>query len=388
MAMSIRAVSLLLRRGRSRQERERTLDDFAAWRERLEVLAPARPRTHKALIIRLDDIGDYLLFRNQLASYKASARWAGYHVTLLGNASWRPFFSAYDADSVDDTIWVEKAQYLRHEAYRFGVWEELRARGFDTAIAPSRTRPLLLDDLCLLAAAPRRTFGSANTYAHTSWNEVSDALYGELYMPSREDHEFEFNGKFSQWLSGHRYSGSRPGFDAPTPEPGRHLVCFVGANTRSRRWPAKRWVEFIERYRDGHSAPVILAGNGAAELAMAERIQSQTRADSVVGKMSLLELKSLITDARALVTNDTMAAHLGVSCKTPTVIVANGVNYERFTDYDRAGIDGVATVYPRVFMARRRRLGNVPHRYTDALTADIASIDAQSVYRALVAVWA
>jgi hypothetical protein len=78
-----------------------------------------------------------------------------------------------------------------------------------------------------------------------------------------------------------------------------------------------------------------------------------------------------------------MAAHLGVACSRPTVIVANGVNYERFTDYAEAGIDGVATVYPAVFVRRRERLGNAPYHYPQAVSGDMATIRAGEVFEAL-----
>lgn len=348
------------------------------------------PRRNTLLIIRLDDIGDYLLFRNQLPNYKASARWGSHAITLLGNASWQELFTAFDHASVDDTIWVNKGEYLTSAPYRSRVWAQLRERGFETVIAPSRTRPLLLDDLCRLAAAPTLSIAAVNTYAHPRWNEVSDGLYGELFRPADPRlHEYHFNGQFGRGVCGMECASGRPTLDAQTVLAGpgvamadttsADIVCFIGANTRSRRWPAKRWIEFIRLYRHRHGGNVILAGNGPAEQDLASRIQAQTDAGSVVGRVSLLELTRLMMVARAVVSNDTMAVHLAVSCSRPTVIVANGVNYERFTDYDRAGISGVATVYPDVFTRRRKRHPLLAYRYTDALTADIASIRAQDV---------
>jgi ADP-heptose:LPS heptosyltransferase len=382
-----------LRRRHSRAECERTLRAFAEWREVQRSLHTPEPRHHTLLIIRLDDIGDYLLFRNQLPKYKASARWGSHSITLLGNASWRELFTAFDHGCVDDTLWVNKGEYLNSAPYRTRVWAQLRERGFETVIAPSRTRPLLLDDLCRLAAAPTTSIGAVNTYVHPRWNDLSDGLYGELFSPADpRQHEFHFNGQFARGVCGMEFAGGRPAIDGQTAFAGNvaagdatngDLVCFIGANTRSRRWPAKRWIEFIRLYRRRHGGKVILAGNGSAEQDLALRIQAQTGSQSIVGKVSLLELTRLIMAARAVVSNDTMAAHLAVSCSRPTVIVANGVNYERFTDYDRAGISGVATVYPEVFIRRRERHPSLAYRYTDALTADMASIRAEQVIAGL-----
>ncbi len=349
--------------------------------------ARSRP---KLLIIRLDDIGDYLLFRNQLPSYRAADRWKDHHFTLLGNGSWREFFEAFDSDAVDDVIWVNKAEALTSPGYRLELWRRLRAQAFETVIAPSRTRPLLLDDLCMLAAAPERAIGAVNTYMHRSWNQVSDGLYQELFRPaSVHVHEFLFNGEFAAWCCGRRFEIGRPRIDltiasVPSREPGTpYIVCFVGAATRSKRWPVHRWVQFIELYRRNCPGRVFVAGNSRKEIEAATLIEARTGAQSIAGRVSLLELLSCVAGARGVISNDTMAAHLGVSCDRPTVIVANGVNYERFTDYAAAGIGAVATAYPAVFIRRRNRLGDVPYHYPQAVSGDMSTITAAEVLDAL-----
>jgi ADP-heptose:LPS heptosyltransferase len=305
---------------------------------------------------------------------------------LLGNASWQDLFTLLDKDAVDDTIWVHKNRYLECATYRLEIWRQLRDKGFETVIAPACTRPLLLDDLCMLAAAPVHNIGSVNTNVHACWNQLSDGLYASLFMPSRAlTHEFHFNAEFAMWVCGIRYSGSRPriAHRFPPPVAGSYSVCFVGASTRSRRWPAKRWIEFITLHRRYHSARLFLAGNSKAELEMVRIIQQRTGAESIAGTVGLSELLPWVAGAEAVITNDTMAAHMSASFDRPTVIVANGINYMRFSDYRNAGIDHVATIYPEVFNRRRQRLGDGPYAYSETVSADIASIRATTVINEL-----
>jgi ADP-heptose:LPS heptosyltransferase len=405
MALQIRWISLLLRKMDSAREGARILKSFEEWRHAQQALpAPSRSHDglsrHKLIVIRLDDIGDYLLFRNQLPSYRESARWNAHHITLLGNESWRELFEAFDRQAVDEVIWVNKSEALRSSTYRLELWRRLRAQGFETVIAPSRTRPLLLDDLCTLAAAPARAIGAVNTYVHQSWNRVSDGFYHELFQPANSRmHEFSFNGAFAAWCCDRRFERSSPQLELPmepvagqTPSewagagPVPYIVCFVGATTRSKRWPVSRWIEFIELYLRTCSGRVLVAGNSPREIEAAALIEARTGAQSVAGRMSLLELFRCVAGARGVISNDSMAAHLGVSCNRPTVIVANGVNYERFTDYAEAGINGVATVYPGVFTRRRKRLGDIPYHYPQAVSQDMASIEAGEVLEALLQV--
>jgi ADP-heptose:LPS heptosyltransferase len=383
MPIVIRQVSLFGRRWQSAKDGRRVLSSFNEWKDLQRQLPEPCPSEKKVLIIRLDDIGDYLLFRNQLRMYKQSPRWKDYDITLLGNTSWKTIFSEFDASGVDDTVWVDKNEYLASASYRLNVWEVLRQRGFGTVIAPSRTRPLLLDDLCMLAAAPLRNMGSANNHIHSRWNEISDSLYQQVFTPSDAMvHELDFNGQFSAWASGLRYEGRRPRLDFrfDPPHAGSYIVCFVGASVRSKRWPVKRWIEFIQLYRRHYSDTVILAGNTAAEVEMAKIIRERTGAESIAGTVSLLECLRWVAGAQAVLTNDTMAAHLSASVNRPTVIIANGAYYPRFTEYVNAGIDNVVAVYPDVFNRIRKRTPRVSYHYPDAVSADIASIKAREVF--------
>jgi ADP-heptose:LPS heptosyltransferase len=386
MLKLFREISLALRRRDSARDERRVLTRFARERTLIAALPAVRTRPATLLLIRLDDIGDYLLFRNQLASYRASPRWHGHRITLLANDSWRELFEALDADTVDEVMWVNKRQYLESEPHRSGVWRALRERGFETLIATSRTRPLLLDDLCRLAAAPLRSLGCVNTYPHGRWNRLSDGLYEALFSPSSPLlHEFCFNGEFTEWACGVRYAGKRPhiALRPPPPLAEPYLLCFIGASTRSRRWPVRRWCDFIRAFRKAHAMPVFLAGNNRAELEMVRVLERRTDARSLVGRLRLADMLSWIGGASAVVSNDTMASHLGVSLDRPTVIIGNGYNYLRFSEYVRAGITQVRTVYPKVFEQRRRERGEGPYEYHETVTADIASIPAGKVLEAL-----
>src|ERR1700722_5235174 len=206
-----RRISLIGRKADSTKDRRRVLRIFDEALTAQKDLSAVRRRDKTLLLIRLDDIGDYLVFRNQLEVYKASARWKSHRITLLGNESWRGLFTALDQATVDETIWVNKNRYLEDAPYRTAIWKQLRAAGYESVIAPSCVRPLLLDDFSMLAAAPLYSFGSVNTNIHDSWNLLSDKLYTSVFKPSRElIHEFDFNAEFAEWVCGNRFTGDRP----------------------------------------------------------------------------------------------------------------------------------------------------------------------------------
>jgi ADP-heptose:LPS heptosyltransferase len=380
MANLFRSVSLLLRLRQAKKAVKRILNCFDQWKKEQEHLPAYAVSGKKVLIIRLDDIGDYLLFRNNLSVYKDSPRWAGHEVVLLGNSAWAGLFAALDKEAADRVIWVDKGAYARDPVYRLALWTRLRQEGFEAVVCPSRTRPLLLDDLCVLATGSGRRLASVNTFPDRAWNQLSDPLYTDLF--GEEDqlaHEFYFNGSFTQWCCGAHFSGQRPeiagSFARKIQEP--YILCFIGSSTKSKRWPVERWIALALQLAGKYSYKVVIAG-GQQELAMAGVIQKRTGADSITGKASLTEMADWAAGAVAIITNDTMAAHLGVSCNRPTLIIANGNNYFRFTDYAGAGIGNVVTVYPRVFLRARAKSKNGDFHHA-AVTADIASITAEVV---------
>jgi ADP-heptose:LPS heptosyltransferase len=83
-----------------------------------------------------------------------------------------------------------------------------------------------------------------------------------------------------------------------------------------------------------------------------------------------------IANAAAIITNDTMVVHAAASFNKPTIIIAKGNNYYRFTDYKQTNI---CTIYPEIFLSKLKKANKCLWHYT-AVTKDIASIKAITVF--------
>ena len=269
MPTIFRFVSLLLRRRQSEKAVDRVLTWFGRWKKEQEQLPDYGVAGKKLLLVRLDDIGDYLLFRNSFALYKKSARWGGHEIVLLGNSAWKELFVALDREKADRVIWVDKEAFRRDASYRLALWTEVRKEGFGTVICPSRTRPLMLDDLFVLATGAEQRIATVNTFIHPEWNQLSDSLYTDLF--GGDDpllHEFYFNMRFAGWCCGEAAIGAPEArlpdasllgqspeivypFERKMTEP--YILCFIGSSTKSKRWPVKRWIEFMRLVGEGGS---------------------------------------------------------------------------------------------------------------------------------------
>lgn len=376
----MRFFSLLIRKFQSFRYSYQVIHTFHQWKQNLQNLPAYFCKDKTLLIIRMDDIGDYLLMRNMLKFYKEGL-WKDSKITLLGNDAWKDLFNVLDNLTVDAVIWVNKKNYFQNALYRNEIWTELREEGFETVICPSRTRPLLSDDICMLATGALIRIASQNTFIDKKWNKLSDNLYSWLYQPNEERiHEFKFNQHFANWVCNTSKKLDKPEihFTNVNNFPKPYILCFIGASVKSKKWPQKQWIHFIRLYSEKYSNNVIVAG-GEAEIDAAKIICTETQAKSIAGTTLLKDMITYVCNAAAVVTNDTMSVHLAASCDKPTIIIANGNKYYRFTEYEKMGITNITSVYPDVFIKKLNKKRNLSEHYA-AVTADISKIKAETVF--------
>ncbi len=377
----LRILSLSVRRLQAVKGIKRTLRTFEQWKHEVSQLKPSPQKSKKLLVIRLDDIGDYLLFRNSFAAYKTSRKWAGYEITLLGFTLWQELFEHTDNSLADKSIWLNKHEYFGNETYRKELWQRLRNEGFEVVVCPSRVRPLLLDDMCMLAAGADTNIASCNDFMYPDWNRASDKLYQQLYAQNTLCHEFLFNQAFASWACGVSLSLERPAFPGPTSNQ-PYFICFIGASFQSRRWTTERWIEFINLCKKDIPLEAVLAG-GKNDIEIAAAIENATGVRNETGKVNLVAMTRLMANASAAVSNDTMASHLAASFNKPTVIITSGDNFYKFSAYKEAGITGVTTIYPEVFLKKWAQKKHQFFKGYVAVTNDIATIQASTVHEAL-----
>ena len=373
-----------MRRIKKPSLKQKELRLFNAYRNILLQLPAAITQPQTLLIIRLDDIGDYILWRNSLHVYATSPKWKDYTITLLGNIAWKTLFDELDKSTVYETIWIRKSEYYSNTGYREKLWQQLRATGFETVVCAANTRPVLLDDVCMLATGATNTIGTQNTLADDDVNRLSDGLYGSLYQSKKSYHEFFFNQDFTNWCCNTNISYARPFIEASFFHQKEHnyILCYIGASKKSRRWPATQWIEFIHLLQQVYTQKIIVSC-GPAEDAIAETISKATNTIHLPGKTALTEMIDYAAFADVVITNNTMMAHLAPACNRPTLIIDNGDNFSRMTAYKRAGISGVETVYAHAFLKEWKKRNHELFSHYVAISSDIKTIKAQTVMQAL-----
>ena len=313
----------------------------------------ALPDPGRVLVVRNDSIGDYLLYRPWLRLLAQQVRGRGQHLTLAANALWAPLARAWDADLFDELLVVQFGRFQTDLAYRAEVLGTVKVGSYGEVIYPLHVREPAVENFIRLLNAPVRV-ASQGEHRSDTWFRLLDQGYTQL-LPTVPQTLFEYdrNGEFYEnWLaqasSRTESVPPRPPLSIPlaaaditpfqpTGEPPA-IVLFPGASAKQKRWFTRHFAHLARalHQRYGHQYRLVLAGS-ADDTALARRIQHlagpAVPLTNLCGATNLPELAALLSQARLLISNDTVAAHLAVQLGTPCLVVLMGENYGKFFPY-------------------------------------------------------
>ncbi|MES2386541.1 MAG: glycosyltransferase family 9 protein [Bacteroidota bacterium] len=336
------------------------------------------------LVVRLDAIGDYILFRNFLPVLRQHPKYQTHSITLCGNILWKDIAETFDREHVDHFIWVDKKKLVRKPLYRLRMMRKLAAYSFDTIIQPAYQRDYFTDAVVRAPKSEERIAcigGTGN--AGGRHKRMADALFTKL-LPSADGNMFEFMRNrefFSQLLPG----AYLPAGTSITPNqkglaglPEKYIILFPGASAAFKQWPAANFAEVAKKL---HAAgeQLVIAGSPADSVLAADiiRLSGLSTIINLCGKTGLTDLVSLIAGAQLLLCGDTGAYHIGAATGIKVLCINNATYYKIFMPYPpEMGMD-IGFIYPPEVDAlsedeRVKRFGGGP-------VLDIKSISVEKV---------
>ncbi|MFM9021230.1 MAG: glycosyltransferase family 9 protein, partial [Sediminibacterium sp.] len=115
--------------------------------------------SNRALVVRLDEIGDYMLWRPVMRHMLSAKMLEGKEITLCGNASWRSLYEQLDRECFHSVIWIDKKRFKKDLWHRYQVLKKLNSSRFDVVINPTFSRDKRYDDAMVLAARGKQVYG-------------------------------------------------------------------------------------------------------------------------------------------------------------------------------------------------------------------------------------
>ena len=285
----------------------------------------------RVLLVRLDAIGDYILFRNVLRFIRHSAAYRNAHVTVLGNPAWRSLAEAFDRDCANEWLWVKRRGDLFRKSLEnlvpATIWhrrvaraqadlrQPLLQRHFDEVLSLQPFRDPLLDELVA---------GLAPSVVGIKGPGGEDSAYTRLLDPGPNSFVFLRNRRAAADLTGEScdvpLALDVPHSGATAPR----LMLFPGASHWTRRWPLSRFAAVGRRFLANGGNTVCVAGgpaDAARIRALAHHIGNPERVATWDVRRPLADLAAEMAACSAVVSNDTMALHLAAA-----VGVVNGTS--------------------------------------------------------------
>lgn len=304
----------------------------------LLTVRPARRIKNGVALIRLDAIGDFILWLDSAKEYRRL--YAGQRIVLIANAVWADWAANFP---YWDEVWsLDLPRFKRNLAYRVHILVKVRQAGFATVIQPTYSRTFEGDSLIRVSGATQR-IGSVGDESNiiAPVKAVSNRWYTQL-IPASEQFlmELERNAEFIRNLSGRPYDAAMPRLPKTVVNVGQgpclndYVVLFPGASWIGKQWPLPKFAELASRLYAKVGWTVILCG-GVNDVALCQQLGDKLNVPFVnlAGKTSLPELAGVISRARLLISNDTSAIHIAAALTIPAVCILGGGHYGRFLPY-------------------------------------------------------
>lgn len=294
----------------------------------LDLLArfwPVFGKPRGVLVVRIDGIGDMVLFHPAFPHYAQALGVAPSEITLLGCQSWAAlapvFFPGIKFHAIDEHA------YDRSPLYRFKVSLWLRRQNFAVATLDSFMRkPLVADSLIYVSGAPTRIV--AKPYLSSKTQRLFDWYLARcqrvIDTGPHPTHEIPRHFTFVSALAKRSIAPEPPRLPwrekAPAPKRPYAIINF-GANEPGRRWAFENFLAVAGDLQK-HGLTILFVG-GPAEAAYKNRLGGEGFVD-LIGATTLDELLDLLRHAALVITNETGPAHLAIGLGAPTVTILGG----------------------------------------------------------------
>lgn len=311
--------------------------------------------TKKLLIVRVDEIGDYMLWRNFLNEITSSPKYRDYEVHFCGNKSWKTLFEQFDATAVHKSFWIDKIRFKKELKYRYRFLRMIYQQRYTTVINPVFSRDKRYDDSIVRAACAGQTIGMvANTESVQPYERGYDKhLYTQLFEhPYQPVFEFYRNKMFTEFVTG-VYSSvvdtSVPSALLPTYNdlPEKYIVVFPGSRSKMRIWPVENFSKVAAFLYEEQGVTVVLCGAAGDKIYTDAfvRIYPYPLLD-FTGKTSLPQMLTVLQKATMLLSVDTGSVHLAAAVGCAVTGIFNGSQYKRFAPYPKDLAPNFTAVYP------------------------------------------
>jgi ADP-heptose:LPS heptosyltransferase len=315
----------------------------------VESVVQKQTNENTILLVRLDDIGDFLLFAPSLKLLIENIKNQNKKLYFLGNAVWKPIFENLFPEFNIETIWLNKGEWFSNAAYRKVKFEQISELKPEKILFPSFTRSILLEGVI------KNLFPNAKALvwsAKSGFNKhILNHTYHLLFERPSHGHELEINSAYVEKYLKLKLPKKQDFLYFNFTEyklPEKYFVVCMGGNQASKRWSEKSYAKLAEHYSSMQPEYSCILLGGEGDVSSSDKFKAtytKSNCIDLTGKTNLLEFAMVCKEAQLIICNDTSAAHFGALQGTKVFVIANGNRYGRFFPYPK-DFQNVGAIFP------------------------------------------
>jgi ADP-heptose:LPS heptosyltransferase len=255
----------------------------------------------RILLVKIDAIGDYVLFRNFIEELASDRNYEGYAIDLVAGKLCEEIAIHYDG------MWIRQFYFVNQNDLLFeptSMWKlawKLFNNKYEKVLYPTYSRTLLGDGIVGVSAAKERIgFETDHELLLEKYKKKTDAFYSKkLALPDFIRFEFNRSKFFFSTLLQRDLN-----FDGPhlpvSHERKNSIILFVGAGYFKRNWQIDNFRELISLMINHTEYDITLAGS-KADSSLGNYLEESfntPRLKNTIGRTTLLEVIQLIAESK------------------------------------------------------------------------------------------
>ncbi len=318
------------------------------WNYKADELKKTYHNVKSLVILRLDAIGDCLLFTNSLRQIRELFPSA--HISYMCYIETKQIIDR--CKYIDAPIYIDRKQLESNKTYREKLYAKILELKFDLLINPLYSREFLAEEIVyFLNAEIKIGFeGDTSNISKTILN-ITNKWYDVILKIEAVENKFELyrNAELVKLLGGTSNPKELPELWNDKKDKNYiekvisnlkledYAIVFPGTKggkNSIKYWGSENFARITDYIYDKLNLNVvILAGNDEEEICNDIAVNAKSKPVILQGQFSIWESVELLRKAKFYFGSDTSIAHFAATLKIPTFVVLGGGHFKRFFPY-------------------------------------------------------
>lgn len=331
------------------------------------------------VIIKTDNIGDYILFRNFLPILRKNKRFHKSKITLVANRAYKNLFNEFDKKFVNQVIWIDRKKFLYNLIYRVKILIKLQSSNYHSLICPIYSRDFFICDWISnwINSNKKITFMGDISNQFKIQKKISDGWYNNLFKNKTNKNTFEFenNKKFVEFFLQKKIPIKKIFFNLKNNKSKfkfKNYICFfVDAGQAEKKYSIENFSKIAIKLLKRTNYKIIFLGQSRYDLG---NLIFNKNFINLCEKTSLTDLVEIISRSKLLISNDTCAHHIAAATNINCLVIYAGLHYGRFLPYPQ-------NIYPKHKVIMHPEINNSFSKNNLFSYKDINNIKTQDILK-------